>query len=719
MCRATEVGRGVFRSWAARGRLSSGRGTVSAVASPHPDEILRGLDLEQREVATSVGEPVVVIAGAGTGKTRAITHRIAYGAVTGAIDPKATLAVTFTTRAAGELRGRLALLGVHGVQARTFHSAALRQAHFFWPEAYGSALPQVSEARFSVVAEAARRLGLPTDTSVIRDVSGEVSWAKVSNVEPESYASLARASGRAVAGLEPETVARLLVTYDNLNRDRGRIDFDDILLCTVALLTDHEDVAAQVRRTYRHLVVDEYQDVSPVQQRLVDLWLGPSHDVCVVGDPAQTIHTFAGARAEYLLAFGRRHPAARTVELVRDYRSTPQVVGVANGVLAGSGQRHVTLRAQRPAGPAPVFASATDEADEAGAVIRWFSDLRRQGVDWREMAVLYRINAHSPAYEAALSDAGIPYQVRNAERFYERPEVRQALGALAATARTRGAEPGLACATEVLGALGWRQTAPATGGQTRERWESQNALMELARDLAEQGMTLAELVAELQRRAAVQHAPSGAGVTLTTLHGAKGLEWDAVALVGIHDGGVPFVLADTDQQLAEERRLLYVGVTRAREHLRISWSGGRGRDRQPSRFLTGVLPSSATPVRRRSRQVSRETVAMTCRVCGGGITAASDRVLGRHADCPSRYDEDLLAALRTWRTRAAENAGLPEFCIFTESALVAIAEACPRSNDQLGEVSGVGPSKIRRYGSEVLALVEAAGQGQELPPPLG
>ncbi|HSN12883.1 MAG TPA: ATP-dependent DNA helicase UvrD2 [Propionibacteriaceae bacterium] len=683
------------------------------MAQPHPDEILRGLDQEQREVATSLGEPVVVVAGAGTGKTRAITHRIAYGALTGALDPRATLAVTFTTRAAGELRGRLATLGVHGVQARTFHSAALRQAQYFWPKAYGAALPQVTEARFSVVGEAARRLGLPTDTSVLRDVSAEVSWAKVTNVEPEAYAALARASGRSVAGLEPEAVARLLVTYDNLNRERGRIDFDDILLCTVALLTDHEDVAAQVRRTYRHLVVDEYQDVSPVQQRLVDLWLGAGHDVCVVGDPAQTIHTFAGARAEYLLGFTRRHPGARTVELVRDYRSTPQVVDVANGVLKGSAQRHVTLRAQRADGPAPVFAAATDETDEAAAVARWFKDLRAQGVDWREMAVLYRINAHSPAYEAALSDAGIPYQVRNAERFYDRPEVRQALGALAATARTRGSEPGVAGVVEVLGALGWTENAPATGGQARERWESQNALVELARDVGHEAPTVSDLVAELQRRAAVQHAPAGAGVTLTTLHGAKGLEWDAVALVGIHDGGVPFVLAETEEQLAEERRLLYVGVTRAREHLRISWSGGRGRDRRASRFLTGVLPGAQTSVRARRRQVTRETVAMTCRVCGGGITAASDRVLGRHADCPSRYDEDLLAALRTWRTRAAQSAKLPEFCIFTESALVAIAELCPRTTEQLAEVSGVGPSKIRRYGTEVLALVEAATAGAD------
>ena len=683
------------------------------MAAPHPDEILRGLDPEQLEVATSLGEPVVVIAGAGTGKTRAITHRIAYGALTGALDPSSTLAVTFTTRAAGELRGRLATLGVNGVQARTFHSAALRQAQYFWPKAYGTALPQVTEGRFSVVAEAARRLGLPTDTSVIRDVSGEVSWAKVSNVEPESYAALAKASGRSVAGIEPDAVGRLLVTYDNLNRDRGRIDFDDILLCTVALLSDHEDVAAQVRRTYRHLVVDEYQDVSPVQQRLVDLWLGPNQDVCVVGDPAQTIHTFAGARAEYLLSFASRHPGARKVELVRDYRSTPEVVEVANRVLAGSGQRHVTLRAQRPSGASPVFESASDEAAEAAAVARWLKGLRTDGVDWREMAVLYRINAHSPAYEAAFADAGIPYQVRNAERFYDRPEVKQALGALAATARTKGSEPGFEQVLVVLGALGWTEKPPTTGGQVRERWESQNALVDLAAGLAADGPTLTDLVAELQRRATVQHAPSGAGVTLTTLHGAKGLEWDAVALVGIHEGGVPFVLAETDAQIAEERRLLYVGVTRAREHLRISWSGGRGRDRRPSRFLAAAMPTSAAPVRQRRRPVTKETVPTMCRVCGKGLHAPAERMLGRHEDCPSRYDEDLLAALHTWRTRAAESAGLPEFCIFTDSALIAIAESCPRNADQLAEVSGVGPAKIRKYGADVLALLTAGTPGPD------
>lgn len=695
----------------AAGGLSVSRGTVSDMAAPTPDEILTGLDPEQREVATSLGEPVVVIAGAGTGKTRAITHRIAYGASTGAIDPRATLAVTFTTRAAGEMRGRLARLGVTGVQARTFHSAALRQAQYFWPRAYGAALPQVTEARYSMVAEAARRLGLPTDTAVIRDLSSEVSWAKVSNVEPESYAVLARQSHREVTGVEPDVVGRLLVTYDNLLHDRGRIDFDDILLCAVALLVDHEDVAAEIRRTYRHLVVDEYQDVSPVQQRLVELWLGQNHDVCVVGDPAQTIHSFAGARAEYLLGFAERHPGARRVELVRDYRSTPEVVDVANRLLAGSGQRHVTLRAQRPAGPRPVYEAAADDKAEAAAVARWLKALRADGTDWREMAVLYRINAHSPAYEAAFSDAGIPYQVRNAEKFYDRPEVRQALGALGATARTRGAEPGLVVVREVLKALHWSEKPPATGGQVRERWESQNALVDLGSDLAVEHTTLADLVAELQRRASVEQAPSGAGVTLSTFHGAKGLEWDAVALVGVHDGGVPFVLAETDAEIAEERRLLYVGITRAREHLRISWSGGRGRDRGPSRFLTPLAPTARQAPRERRRRVVQETVATSCRVCGRGLHTPAERVLGRHEECPSSYDAELLAALTTWRTRVAAEAKLPGFCVFTDSTLVAIAEACPTSADALAQISGVGPSKIRKYGDDVLALVTAGSGG--------
>ncbi len=695
----------------------------------NPDAILAQLDPEQRTVATSLGVPVAVVAGAGTGKTRAITHRIAYGALTGALDPRAVLAVTFTTRAAGELRSRLAGFGLNGVQARTFHSAALRQAQFFWPRAYGSALPEVTDARFALVAEAAAGLRLSTDTAVIRDLSAEISWAKVSNVVPDAYPAIARSANRLVSSIEPEQVARVMTTYDLALRERSRIDFDDILLCAVGLLADREDIAAQVRRQYRHFVVDEYQDVSPIQQRLVDLWLGPGHDVCVVGDPAQTIHTFAGASSQYLTGFASRHPGARTIELVRDYRSTPQVVSTANHVLRGSGDRHVTLRAHLGDGPAVEIAGSPTEASEAQQVAAWLRTVHEAGVGWCEMAVLYRINAQSPALELALSEQKIPYQVRNAERFYERPEVRQALAALTATARTEGELEGLPRVRAVLGALGWTQEAPQGGGRVRERWESQTALVDLAAEISEAVAgeaggavpDLEALVTELQQRASIEHAPAGVGVTLSTLHSAKGLEWEAVGMFGMHEGSLPFVLATTPEQISEERRLLYVGITRARRYLRISWSrsrSGQGADRLPSRFLDGLVPTAevggtgGAPKRRRER---RQTVALTCRVCSRSLSTPADRVLGRHESCPSSYDEDLLAALKTWRLRTAQAARLPAFCIFTDATLIAIAESLPGSTDALSQISGVGPAKIRNYGDAVLALVAAGSLVEDTP----
>lgn len=681
------------------------------MARPDPQHVLEGLDPEQQQVATTWGVPVVVLAGAGTGKTRAITHRIAYGTLTGALDPRATLAVTFTTRAAGEMRSRLADLGVVGVQARTFHSAALRQAQYFWPRAYGGALPEVTDARYALVAEAAGALRLPTEPAVVRDLVAEVSWCKVSNVVPEAYPALALASGRAVGSLEPEQVARVLTTYAGLLHERRRIDFDDILLCAVAMLTEHEDVAAEVRKTYRHLLVDEYQDVSPVQQRLVDLWLGPARDVCVVGDPAQTIHTFAGARAEFLHTFARRHPGAQTIKLVRDYRSTPQVVAAANLLLRGSPEPHVTLVARRPPGPEVELSAAATEAAEADGIARWLAERARGGVPWREMAVLYRINAQSPALELALAERGIPYQVRNAENFYERPEVRQAMAALAATARTEGDLEGLPRVRAVLAALGWTADPPAGGGRVRERWESQNALVDSAAEAAGKAgetMRLADLVAELQRRASVEHPPSSAGVTLSTLHSAKGLEWEAVALFGMHEGSLPFVLATTPEQVAEERRLLYVGVTRAKEHLRISWArtrNGGGAERPASRFLDALHVSPAltrlpAPRRQRTRP---QPLAHVCRVCGEGLGSSADRVLGRHEGCGSAYDEALLSALKQWRSQASGS--MPDFTVFTDAVLTAIAEVEPRSEEQLLQISGVARAKARKYGAGVLAVV--------------
>lgn len=680
------------------------------------EAILAALDPDQREVAEAVEGPLVVIAGAGTGKTRAITHRIAHAATIGAADPTRTLAVTFTTRAAGEMRGRLAELGVTGVQARTFHSAALRQLQYFWPRSYGSELPPVSQSRYGLVAEAAARNRLSHETTTIRDLSAEISWSKVSNVTPGSYPALARGSHREVNGIEPTVVAKVITDYENIKRERGVIDFEDILLCTVAMLHEFPEVAAQVRDRYRHFTVDEYQDVSPLQQAVLMAWLGQREDLCVVGDPAQSIHSYAGARPDFLTNFTQRHPDAKIVRLDRDYRSTPQVVDLANKVLHPPQFTHrgpkLLLRAQRPDGPAPVFEGHTTDSDEARAVVSWLQGLNRGGTEWREMAVLFRINAQAPAFEAALTEAGVPYVVRGSERFYERPEIRQALRLLAGHAQNTPNDPGLAAVKAILSGSGWSDEAPVGAGAARERWESLSALVDLAAEIAQTDSTLdlAGVVDELQARAARQEVPVGQGVTLATLHSAKGLEWDAVAVAGVAEGSIPFVLSTTPAAIDEERRLLYVGVTRAREHLRLSWSrsGGPGRaGRRMSRFLAGLTPGTLKePVAATSRKRrDRSALSQKCRVCEESLTSAAERKLGRHAACPSDYDERLLLDLKQWRKQVAD--GSPAYIVFTDATLVAIAEAMPASAEDLLEVSGVGPTKVERYGQAVLEILDA------------
>ena len=697
-----------------------------------PELLLNALDPEQRAVATALHGPVAVIAGAGTGKTRAITHRIAYGVAVGAYQPTAVLAVTFTTRAAGEMRGRLQQLGARGVQARTFHSAALRQAQYFWPKAYGGDLPSVLDNRMSLVAESASRLRVRVDTARLRDLLGEISWAKVSNTTPEDYARVAAPLGRTVSGTDPETVARIFTGYEDLKRQRGRIDFEDILLCTAALLAEHDEIRAQVQRTYRHLVVDEYQDVSPLQHRLLELWRGDRSELCVVGDPAQTIHSFAGAQADFLTGFARRHRDATVIRLVRDYRSTPQVVSAANAVMKSSGGsgRHsidaVTLQAQRPPGPEPVLREAPDEASEAGVIADWLAGLAAKGIDYREMAVLFRINAQSPVIEQALAECNIPYLVRGGERFYERQEVRQALHALRTQARAvtelDPERPGDAVAEvqAVLGALGWTPQPPDGAGAVRERWESLAALVSVAEDLAaaapDHRVGLPAVVAELERRAEAQHVPSAQGVTVSTLHSAKGLEWDAVALFGVQEGSLPFILATRPEEVAEERRLLYVGLTRAREHLHVSWSRSRGggqATRKPSRFLDPLLPAAlrgggAGTVQGVRQRKKGTVLSAHCRSCGHALQDAAERKLGRHADCPSTYDEHTLTLLKEWRKQESAEEKVPAFCIFTDATLVAIAEARPTSEQALIKIPGLGPAKLSKYGEQVLAILAAA-----------
>ncbi|MEV5955573.1 ATP-dependent DNA helicase UvrD2 [Streptomyces sp. NPDC051987] len=721
--------------------------THSSLFPPVPDSadaVLEGLDPEQRAVATALHGPVCVLAGAGTGKTRAITHRIAYGVRAGILQPSSVLAVTFTNRAAGEMRGRLRQLGAQGVQARTFHSAALRQLQFFWPKAIGGSLPRLVDRKIQLVADAAAACRLRLDRGELRDVTAEIEWSKVTRTAPADYPLAIVKAGRE-APRDPAEVAQLYSVYEDLKRDRAVIDFEDVLLLTVGILQDRHDIAEQVRAQYQHFVVDEYQDVSPLQQRLLELWLGDRDSLCVVGDASQTIYSFTGATPDHLLDFRTRHPGATVVKLVRDYRSTPQVVHLANGLLAQARGRaadhRLELISQRPAGPEPVYTEYTDEPAEAEGAARRIRELVDAGVPAAEIAVLFRTNAQSETYEQALADAGVPYQLRGAERFFDRPEVRKAGVALRAAARFGGNDALLDDTVDlpsqvraVLSGEGWTTEPPAGSGAVRERWESLAALVNLAHDVAvaRPAATLADFVAELDERAGAQHAPTVQGVTLASLHSAKGLEWDVVFLVGVAEGMVPITYAKTDEQVEEERRLLYVGVTRARERLHVSWSlsrtpGGRP-GRRPSRFLDGLRPGSTGTVGRGgsaggagvergfaggSPAAPRRTqrAPARCRVCGRTLTDAGEMKLMRCDDCPSDMDEGLYERLRAWRADQARLSGQPAFCVFTDRTLMAIAESAPDDDRELARIPGVGMRKLSRYGADVLAI--CAGQEPE------
>jgi DNA helicase-2/ATP-dependent DNA helicase PcrA len=606
-----------------------------------PEAVLAALDPEQQEVALAIRGPVCVLAGAGTGKTTAIAHRIAYGVRIGVINPRHVLAVTFTTRAAGELRGRLRQLagaagsGVEQVQARTFHAAALRQLSHFWPRTVGGRPPAVLDSKLGLLNEAARELRVQADALEVRDTAAEIEWAKVNQVRPDGYPAAAAAAHR-LPPLDAETTAGLYAAYEQRRRERHLVDFESVLELTAAILAEHRLAAAEVTDRYRHFVVDEFQDVNPLQKLLLDTWTAGRDDVCVVGDPRQTIYSFTGATSAYLTGFTAAFPHATVVRLVRNYRSTPQVVALANrltgAVTAPGGTPPPSaaprpgedpLVAQRPAGQEPEFAAHEDDTAEAEAVAARAAELVASGVPAREIAVLVRVNVQTERFERAFTQVGVPFQVRGTERFFGRPEVRQAMGMLrAAAVSARATDPGgppaadaAALAPEaaapgpaaevrhVLSGLGLTLEPPPGRGSARERWESLAALAQLADDYCAvtPGAGLAEIVAGLAHRAAIEHPPALEGVTVTSLHAAKGLEWDVVFLPGLSEGNLPIVHAQTDEAVAEERRLLYVGVTRARERVCLSWAlarapGGRP-SRTPSRFLDGLRPRRLAGVR--------------------------------------------------------------------------------------------------------------------------
>jgi len=693
----------------------------------NPEQILAGLDTEQRQAATALHGPVRILAGAGTGKTRAITHRIAYGVATGVYNPYNVLAVTFTARAAAEMRSRLRDLGAHGVQARTFHAAALSQLQYFWQHAVGGDMPRLVEHKTHLIMEAAQRLRMSTDKATIRDLAGEIEWAKFNMLTPQTYHQ--QASQRTMpTGWDLIAVTRLFQAYEDLKSDRGLIDFEDVLLIMVGILESEPTIAATVRKQYRIFLVDEFQDVSPLQYRLLKAWLGDRDDLCVVGDTSQTIYSFTGATADYLLDFGNEFPNATQIKLIRDYRSTPQIVDLANRLLQERTKAHRTglprwpepleLISQRDPGPAPVFAECTHEQAEAEWVAQQIQQLIGSGQKGSDIAILFRTNAQSAIFEQVLSDAGVSYQVRGAERFFNRREVRDGILQLRAAARADDGVAGPDVITrirDVLSSLGYTTVAPQQSGAVRERWESLNAIVNLAEDLVEargDQVTLDVVVAELDERASHQHAPVMDGVTLASLHSAKGLEWDTVFLVGLTEGLMPISFATEDKNVDEERRLFYVGITRAKTRLYLSWSlarsaGGRA-SRRPSRFLQAIRASSMKQPSASSTQGtkrSRGAKVAKCRTCETVLSTGAERKIGRCHDCPPTYDQEIFDKLVTWRKAVSTADKVPAFVVFTDATLVAIAEKMPTDLQQLRQLPGIGPKKLERYGEDVLAIL--------------
>ncbi|OBK36576.1 ATP-dependent DNA helicase [Mycobacterium sp. 1245111.1] len=689
------------------------------------DALTADLDDEQREAVLAPRGPVCVLAGAGTGKTRTITHRIAQLVAAGHVAPGQVLAVTFTQRAAGEMRTRLRALGaaaqtgVGGVQAMTFHAAAHRQLRYFWPRVVGDTGWQLLDTKFAVVARGATSAGLKLSTDDVRDVAGEIEWAKASLISPEQYPDAVAAASRDVP-LDAARVAAVYTAYESL-KARGDgvalLDFDDLLLHTAAAIENDAAVAEEFRNRYRCFVVDEYQDVTPLQQRVLSAWLGDRDDLTVVGDANQTIYSFTGASPRYLLDFSRRFPDATVVRLERDYRSTPQVVSLANRVIASARGRvagsKLHLVGQRAPGPEPTFRDYPDEVAEANAVAKSIARLVDAGTPPSEIAVLYRINAQSEVYEEALTEAGIAYQVRGGEGFFSRQEIRQALLALQRAANQDLEGPLPEVVRGLLEPLGLTAEAP-TGTRARERWEALAALADLVDEEVAHRPTLdlPELLAELRTRADSRHPPVVQGVTLASLHAAKGLEWDAVFLVGLTDGTLPISHAlahgPESEAVEEERRLLYVGITRARVHLAISWAlsrnpGGR-QSRKSSRFLNGLSPQTqvdATPNRPRRKNGP----ASRCRICNNPLTTPAAIMLRRCETCAADIDDELLLQLKDWRLRTAKDMNVPAYVVFTDNTLIAIAELLPTDDAALVAIPGIGARKLEQFGPDVLDLV--------------
>jgi len=554
------------------------------MANSSAEQILEGLDRNQKVAAQSLVGPTVILAGAGTGKTRTITHRIAYGIATGHFAANRVLALTYTNRAAGELRARLRQLGVGGVSVRTFHAAALAQLEYFWPQLVGVPAPSILDSKAKLIGKVSKAMSINLDAAALRDLASEIEWRKYSMLSMEEYALLADTRAQ-VAGLSFAKNLEIQQAYEHEKIRMQRLDWEDVLILTLGLLKAEPRALSHVQSQYRFFTVDEYQDISPLQHALLDQWLGSHAELCVVGDPNQTIYSFTGASSEFLRSFQDRFPGSTVVDLITNYRSSKQIVAFANRLTSDSVMGG-DLEAAGGAGTVPTIQSFDSTSSQAKAVAKSIAESIQAGVSKSDIAVLYRINSQSEELERALDDLGIAFQLRGGERFFARPEIRTAVQFIRAESLSPSGKPLDHAVSDIVRSLGWQQQRPTQQGAVASKWEALNALLSMVDELPE-GAGIKDFALELADRAHSQHEPTQEAVTLSTIHAAKGLEWPMVFIIGLNEGYLPITYAKTDAEIQEEKRLLYVGITRAKSQLRLSFvDQDKGRERSPSRFIS-------------------------------------------------------------------------------------------------------------------------------------
>jgi DNA helicase-2/ATP-dependent DNA helicase PcrA len=603
------------------------------------ERILEGLNAEQQAAAEATRGPVCILAGAGTGKTTTITRRIAWQVASGAFAPPAVVAVTFTDKAAGELRGRLAALGVEGVRASTFHSAALALLRRF-----GGDPGRIMATKALLLRRIGNSLPKPYRFRPAGDLATEVEWAKNRRLTPSTYLA---GLGDHEPPLPADLAHRVFREYERRKAEEGALDFEDLLERAIRLLEDDDDALQIVRDKWQAFTVDEYQDVNLLQQTLLEFWLGPRDDLCVVGDDYQSIYGFTGASAQWLLDVPLRFPSARVVRLEQNYRSTPQVLELANRLVPRLGGSEKTLHPTFADGPEPVVRPGADIAAH-------IAELAAAGVPLEDQAVLVRTNARTTEFEEAFHDAGIPFQGAS---LLDRDAARQLLKVLRGVDSTDVA--GLVRRTAV--AQGLLEDPPEKLGDREQTRQADLArLLRLAEQFDDGTRTVAEFASSLAERFG---SSAGRGVHLMTLHRAKGLEFEAVHLPRLEEGELPIRRA-RGGEIEEERRLLYVGLTRAKRHLTLTWSG------RPSRFLDELGVRAAAAV----------------------VPAAKPKLEATPA----------VRALKEWRLARARAEEVPAYVVFNDRTLAELIRLHPKTIAELAEVPGIGPAKLERFGPELL-----------------